>query len=300
VGDLQIEQGSGAQPTVTFYSDGVATDLDGACTVTLVKPDGTAGPASGTVSHVGATGSGTYRFTLGQQTELTYYDVSWAGTIGTVAVSVTTRVEVVGSLLYTLAALRAVKVAGGLPFVSTTEFPSQLLMDKRLEVTDDFEQRCGWSFVPRYAREVHDGDGTGTLLLDHLKCSRLLSVTVNGVAQPAGSSTLDRSGILRATSNYTASGSFPGGVGNVAVEYVHGFERPPAAISTAALARTAMLLAPSQVGATASSWTTPDGTTYTYDAAGRRLGSGTNHYGVPAIAEVLNDPAYSARGGVFA
>lgn len=294
MGDLQIEKGSGAKPNATFYSDGVATNLDGACTVTLTKPDGTAGPASGTVTNIG---TGKYEFTLGQQTEVIYYDITWAGTIGGVATSIFTRVEVVGLFLYSLAAMRAVKVAGDTPFANTTNYPNSVLLDRRAEVTDDFERRCGWSFIPRYARELKDGTGCAELLLDHRSngAQKLLSVTVNGVAQQLSGYTLDRSGVLYATSNFLPTGWFQPGIANIAVEHVHGWARPPATLSSAGLARTAMLLLPSQVASTVSSWTTPDGTTYSYDQAGQSFaGGGIRHYGVPGIDSVLNQ--YAALG----
>lgn len=294
MGDLQIEVGSGAKPNVTFYSGGTPADLDGTCTVTLIKPDGTAGPASGTVSHIGATGSGKYEFTLGPQTALTYYDVTWAGAIGAVAVSVVTRVEVVGGFLFTLAALRSMKVGGTAnAFSSTTTYPDQTLQDRRVEVTDDFQARTGWSFVPRFARETHDGNGRSDLLLDHLKASTLLSVTVDGTAQSLADFTLDRTGLLAWN-----GGWFPTTTRrNVIVEYTHGWDRPPPTVASAGLARTAMLLLPAQAGSSVSTWTTPDGTTYQRDLAGQAIaGGGIRHYGVPGIDSVLGAPAYNAFG----
>lgn len=293
--DLQIEKGSGAKPRATFYSDGTPTDLDGACTVTLLKPDGTAGPASGTVTHIG-TNSGLYEFTLGQQTECIYYDVTWAGTIGAVATSIQTRVEVVGAFLYPLAALRAVKVAGGTPF-NATDYPNDVVLARRVQVTDDFQRKAGWSFIPRFAREIHDGDGTDTLILDQLKVQRVITLTIGGTSISTATANLDVDGSVLTRLD---GGTFTAGRRNVVVEYVHGWNPPPPEATDKALARTAMLLLPSQAGSTVSSWTTPDGTTYSYDQAGQAIsGGGRRHYGVPAIDSFLNDPAYSARGAVF-
>jgi hypothetical protein len=297
VGDLQIEKGSGAKPRVTFYADGVPTDLDAACAVTTVKPDGTAGP-SATASHVTPAGSGTYEFTLAQQTELTWYDVTWAGKIGGVDTAVTTRVEVVGAFLFTLAALRAVKVAGGTPFASTTDYPNQTLLDRRVQVTDDFEARTGYSFIPRFARETFDGDGQSSLICSKYLCQRLLSVTIDGTAQTTTDYVLADTGLLQRKTGGTFPATTPQ---NVTVEYVYGFTRPPAEISEVGLARAASLLLPSQAASTVSSWTTPDGTTYSYDQAGQSFGGGRRYYGIPKIDSVLSDPSYNARrGGVFA
>lgn len=291
---LQVLKATSAQPRGLFYADGALVDLDAAVpVVTLTKPDGTAGPASGTVTRIT---TGTYAFTLtaASTAELTVYSVNWTGNVGGLAQTITTSVEVVGDYLFTLAALRAVKVGGTAAFTDTTAYPAQLLIDRRAEVTDDFAARCGWSFTPRFARETRDGDGSGCVVLGHLKASKLLSVTVGGTARSLTGYSLRPSGVLEAVSGYQPVGFFTPGRQNIVVEYVHGDDIPPPAVSTAALARAAMLLLPGQ-GSTVSSWTTPDGTTYSYDQAGQRFaGGGTRHYGVPAIDSVLNDPAYSA------
>lgn len=298
MGDLQLEKGSGAKPRAVFYSDGVATDLDGACTATVTRPDGTQITGSPfTASHVNPTGSGTYEFTLPQQTEVIAYDVTWAGAIGGVATSVTTHIEVVGIFLYTLAAMRAVKVAGGTPFTDTAAFPNQTLLDRRAEVTLDFEARTGYSFVPRFAREVLDGDGTDALMLRQLRCSKLLSVTIDGTAQSVGDFTLASSGVL----SWKMGGWFSTAQRqNVVVEYRYGWDQSPPAVSTVALLRTAMLLQPSQF-AGAVTVTTPDGASYSYSQAGQSFqGGGTRHYGWPDIDACLNSPSYNALGAAFA
>jgi hypothetical protein len=292
---IQIAAGTSATIQETFYSGGTPTDLDtGVPVVTVTKPDGTT-IASGTVSHVGAAGSGVYQFVLASLADPTILSITWTGTIGGQPQTLRSTVEVIGTYLFTIPDLRAVRV-GGTPnaFTDTAAWPASLLAARRAEVTDDFANRTGWSFVPRFAREVLDG-GSGQLVLAHLKASKLLSVTVNGVAQSLSGWTLRPSGVLEATSAYGWGTAPVWGRSNVVIEYVHGFDSPPPAVSSAGLARAAMLLLPSGTS-TASSWTTPDGTTYTYDAAGRALGTGTNHYGVPAIAEVLNHPAYNALG----
>jgi hypothetical protein len=300
----QVLKGTSVTITETFSVDGSPLDLDsGVPTVHAFFPSGTEltpqPVASG--SWTGRT-TGQYRIVLDAQPEVTILDpITWVGTIGGKTQTLYSRVEWIGAFLFNLADLRAVKVAGALTFQSITDYPNQTLLDRRAEVTDDFEARCGWSFVPRFARQTLDGDGRCDLIVDHLKCSKLLSVTVNGVAQPVGNYTLDRSGVLRATSNYLPSGWFQAGVGNVIVEYVHGWDRAPAAVSSAGLARTAMLLLPSQAGSTVNTWTTPDGVTYSYSQAGQSLsGGGIRHFGVPDIDAVLNEPAYSATGMAFA
>lgn len=297
---IQALRGTSVTVTETFSVDGTPTDLDsGVPAVVALYPDGSAltpAPvASG--SWTGRT-TGQYRIVLDAQAQVTYLDpITWVGTIGGKQQTLYSRVEWIGDLLYTLAAMRAVKVAGALAFQSTTDFPNQTLLDRRAEVTDDFEQRTGWSFVPRFARQTLDGDSRCDLILDHLKCTRLLSVTVDGVAQTLSDFVLDRSGVLTWT-----NGRFPPTKRqNVIVEVVHGFERPPAAISSAALARTAMLLQPSQFNG-AVTVTTPDGASYQYSQAGQSFaGGGRRYYGQPDVDAVLSDPSYNASSaGAFA
>ena len=287
--DAQILQGTTATLEARFYADGALAD-DDPVTITLTKADGT---AILTGSATTKPSTGVYQKIIAALDTPNLLTATWTGATQ----QATTYAEVVGAHLFTIAALRDVKVAGAKPFQNTTDFPTTLLLERRAEVTDDFEARTGWSFIPRFARQTLDGDGRCELILDHLKATRLLSVTVNGVVQPLGNFTLDRSGVLRATSNFLPSGFFQCGVGNVVVEYVHGWDRPPATVSSAGLARTAMLLLPSQAGSTVSTWTTPDGTTYQRDLAGQSIqGGGIRHYGVPGIDAVLNSPTYNARG----
>lgn len=287
--DAQILAGTTATLEVTFYADGVPAD-DGAVTVTITRADGT---AVVTAAATTSGGTGVYQYILAAQPEVAELTVTWTGSTQ----QATTIVEIVGGLLYTLAALRAVKVAGSLPFQDAVAFPNSLLLDRRVEVTDDFEARTGWSFVPKFTREHHSGDGTSTLIVRQYKPDQLLSVTVDGAAQALADFDLTPDGIL----TWQAS-TFPTTrPGNVIVEYTRGWTRPPPAISSAALARTAMLLLPSQAGSTVNSWTTPDGVTYSYSQAGQSLGAGgIRHFGVPDIDAVLNSPQYHARGGVFA
>ena len=287
--DAQILMGTTATLEARFYADGVLAD-DDPVTITLTKADGTA-----ILTDVATTkaSTGVYQKIIDAQDTPNLLTATWTGATQ----QATTYAEVVGGLLFTLAAMRDVKVAGTKPFQSTSDYPNQLLLDRRAEVTDDFEARTGWSFVPRFTRERHSGDGSNTLIVRQYKPGALLSVTIDGQAQDPADFDLTDDGTLT-----RQAGAFPTTrPGNVWVEYVRGWDRPPAAVSSAAMARTAMLLLPSQTGSTVSTWTTPDGTTYQRDLAGQQLSQhGIRHYGVPAIDACLNSPNYNARGGVFA
>jgi len=284
----QILKGTSVTVTETFSVDGTPTDLDsGVPTIVAKFPDGSAlTPAP--VASGAWTGRtvGQYRIVLDPQSEVTVLDpIAWTGNIGGKIQVLYSRVEWVGGLLFTLSDLRGLKVAGSTPFSTTATplFTDQQIMDARAATLDEFEQILGFSPVPRHARSAVDGDGLWSVLLPHLKTHRLISVTVNGAAQQVGSYTLRRSGILEATSNYVASGTFTAGRQNVVVEYVHGEPRVMGDGGNVAMLRAAMRLDPG-ISSTASSVTTPDGVSYSYDPAGQITRGGvTRHFGVPAI-----------------
>jgi hypothetical protein len=293
MGDLlQFPVRTPVQPRAKFYSAGVLQDLDGpaggTCTVTLKEPDGTDGPASGTVTHVAST-TGTYSFVLDGPADPFYYDIAWSGQIGGRNVVQTTRAEALGELLFTLPELRALYVGDTQPFTDATKYPDERLMEARTATLNEFAHNLGFSPVPRFARETHNGDGAGTLVLDERECSKLLSVTVGGAAGDLAGYTLQSYGILECTSGYLASGRFPTGRANVIVEYVHGWARVVGDGSNMAMLRAAARLAPSMLQA-ASQVVTPDGTSYSNDFAGQVTASGRRRrFGMPQVDAWLDE-----------
>ena len=160
-------------------------------------------------------------------------------------------------------------------------------MDTRARITDDFAEILGFQPVPRFRRATVDGDGLWSVLLPDLKCHRLISVSVNGVAQSVASYTLRRSGVLEATSNYVASGTFTAGRRNVAVEYVAGDERVDPATARAALIVAKSQLVRTDVTDRATSLAGPEGGTTFLSTPGRVSGGMTNWYGLPQVDSVL-------------
>ena len=290
--DSQVLRGSSTTIRETFSVDGVATNLDAAALPAVVAtyPDGSAGPTL-TATKPAAT-TGVYQVVLPAEPEVTWLDLTWTGTVGGQPQTLRSRVEWIGAFLFSLSDLRAMRRGDGTPFTDTAAFPDSAIAARRTEVLDDFEARTGYSFVERFTREVHSGGGSSSLFVRRMRPGTLLSVSVDGGAQTVSGFDLEETGRLTWTGG-TLLGTRPR---NVVVCYVRGWERPPPAITSAALARAAMLLLPS-VGSTVSQWTTPDGVTYSYDQAGQSFaGGGVRHYGVPAIDSVLNSPAYNAGG----
>jgi hypothetical protein len=286
---LRILVRSGAKPYVIFATENGPNDLDtGVPVVVATRPDGTTLSPALVASHAGATNSGKYEVTYPPQTELTRTRLDWTGTIGGVTETLTTWVDVVGGHLFTVADARAFKVAGTAVLADVVKYPAGDVIAARDEITDDFTARGGVAFAPRHARETLNGDGTSRLIPAEMLPHRVISVTVNGVAFTAGELAdigFAPGGILVRT----AGGTFPSGTMNIDVEYAHGYAPTPPAIRRAALHRLAMLLNPSSAASSAvTSWTSPDGTSYSYDRVGQSRGGMTYHYGIGVIDGPLN------------
>lgn len=276
--------------TETFSVDGSPLDVDaGLPTLTATYPSGTALSPVPTVSNswTGRT-TGQYRFVLDPEPEVTYLDYELTGTIGGKVQKLKGRVEWLGALLFTLAELRGLKVAGGTPFSSSTTWPNEKLQEARSAVLDEFEQILGFSPVPRFYRRTFDGAGDYSLVLPGLFASGIRSVTVNGVAQATSGYAITAANELIAVSNYGIGTTFTRGWRNVTVEWIAGWERPKGDGSNVAMLRAAMRLDPG-ISSTATTVTTPDGVSYGFDPAGQVTQAGTvRHFGVPAIDSWLN------------
>jgi hypothetical protein len=294
---LQFLVRTPVRPRGKIISGGQLRDLDGpaggTCTVTLTKPDGSAGPASGAVGHVA---TGIYDFALDGPTDPTVYEITWAGQLGGEDVTVTTQAEALGEFLFSLPDLRDLRVGNGQPFKDSTAWPEERLLEARSATLDEFTLILGVSPVPRFAREVLDGNGRAQLPLGHRHASKLLTVTVDGTAQQLSGYTLHPAGKLAVTAGYRLAGAFPTGWQNVTVTYVHGWPRPFGDGGNIAMLRTAMRLDPSSVSG-ATSVVAPDGTSYSFDPAGQVTRAGqVRHFGVPVIDAWLNRWAYKASG----
>jgi hypothetical protein len=267
-GLLQVEQGTSITVIVTFTYNGVGQDLDsGVPAITLTKPDGTAGPASGTVTNLtGAGTDGQYSFVAPAQAEVTWLDYTATGTIGGQPQTLRGRVEWLGATLFNLARLRQLRVANATPFseTATSLFTDAQLMAERTAVLDEFTEALGFSPVPRLAREIHSsGNGYG-VQLDQRMQPRLISVSVGGVAQLVAGYGITSTGVLRSVSGYLPGSAIPYGYGNVVVEYVHGWEQPRGKCSDMAMLLAAKYLNPSGFSS-ATTVSTPEGVVYSYD-----------------------------------
>jgi hypothetical protein len=279
---LQFLVNTPVRPRGKFAPGGVLTDLDGpaggTCTVTLTKPDGSAGPASGTVSHVA---TGVYDFALDGPSSPMRYDVAWSGQLGGKNVTVTTQVEALGEFVFYLPDFRELRVGNGKPFKDETAWPAERVLDARTAVLEELQRILWFAPVPRYALEVLDGDATPTVALPHYEARRPTAAAVDGVALTA-TELADLS--VKGRMLTRAHGArWAWGTANIQVEYVHGWPMPLGDCANMAMLMAAQRLDPS-VLADATSVLTPDGSSYSFDPAGQVTRAGTvRHTGIARL-----------------
>lgn len=213
--------------THTFYVGETATDASTGVAVAVTRLDGTS-VSSGAATHPGL---GQYAYTVPGQSTLDTLVVTWTATsIGGAVVQAADYVEVVGAYLFGIAEARAQDPS----LTSTATYPTVMLEDKRLEVEEECEKICRQAFVPRFYRETLSGTGTDRLGLKWMMLRRLRSVTVSGVAWSNPDVTAvpaAENGIARRPGGAV----WPEGVGNIVVEYEHGWDSPPQRVSAAAM-----------------------------------------------------------------
>jgi hypothetical protein len=289
--DIQVKRRTSLTVTETFAVDGTPIDLDsGVPVVVATRPDGTvltpAPVASG--AWTGRT-TGQYRIVLAGQSEVTWLDLTWTGTIGGQPQTLEGRVEWLGSLLFSLDDLRGYTMPGSTatPFADTTKYPSAKLHKARAATLARFTKALGLSPVPRHAREVVSVPYGGQVILKQLLVTKVLSVVAGGVAQVAANFFVDPGGRLLPVSNYQASPWAAYGYGAVAVEYEHGLGGVDDDGRDAALAYAASRLNPSGF-TSGTSYTTPDGVSVTYEPSEVGRGGFQRFTGIRETDRYLN------------
>jgi hypothetical protein len=221
MGLFRVLRTARATLTRAFYLDEVATPASGAVDVTITRQDGT---AFQTASIPTPDVNNGYSFTFNGSDSIDELDLTWTATVGGDAIILDQDlIQVVGGFIMGLADIRGIdsKFRGT---SGTAQYPTSTLIEKRIEVEDEFERICGQAFVPRYARETLSGTGRRELVLKWPLLRKVISVKVGGTAYSAGvvnAFGADELGILRYEPGW------PVGVGNVVVEYEHGQDRYP-------------------------------------------------------------------------
>jgi hypothetical protein len=256
--------------STTFYVDGVATDATGTVAVSVTREDGTS-LITGTATH-GTVGQYTFTLTPAQTGLLDQLTVQWTATIGGVAQTVTTYVQIVGGFLFSVADARARS-----PLNDTATYTTASIVAARTYAETELEKLCG-AFVPRYARDTlspnYRRSSYRPLRLRHSRVRTIRSLTANGVAwttQALANLQWEERGVLWGTFGWMPR--------SVIVGYEYGRDFPPPGASTAGieLARAYLLTTGSQIDSRTTRIITEDGT---LDLS---IAGGQGRYGIPAV-----------------
>lgn len=260
---IRVLRTAAAALTHTFFVDETPTSASVDVEVTVKRLDGTvvAGPTAATPGDPGE-----YTYTLPAQADLDSLTVDWvADSVGGAVVTARDYVEIVGGYLFGIAEARALA-----PPLSGSTYPTATLSAVRIEVEQECEEICRQAFVPRFARETLSGTGTDRIGLKHMMLRRLRSVTVSGVAW----STPDVEAVPPAENGiaHRPGGIWPAAVGNIVIEYEHGWDYPPEELRTAAMTRLRSRLTPTSSGVPdrAISWNTQEGGTFRISLPGKQ------------------------------
>lgn len=250
---VRIIAGRSATITHTFYSDGVATNpTPDAATIGITRDDGTTLVAAATGTTDTGTGTVSYTLTPTQTATLDVLTVRWTATFGSQSQVFTDYVEIVGDCLFSIAQARALT-----PLNDTTTYTLAKLLNVRTLVEEAIEDSCGVAFVPRYRREAIAGTNTTTVVVSQPRVTALRSVTLDGVALSVASLATvvpNDAGVLY----YPAGWAW--GASNYDIAYEHGYPRPPARITQAALTLARSWLVDGPLDDRTTAFTTPDGT----------------------------------------
>lgn len=191
------------------------------------------------------------------------FAVAPAGT-GTVHVAVTTDEGTspestadqftYGTPLFTVAEARAFDK---LQLASATTYPAATIIAKEAEIREFLSRVCGVDFIPTtHTDEYHDGDGTGTLMLDWPKVTSITAASTRSDttwtdldATELGQLQVSDTGIVYWDGSY-----WPRGTRNLKFTYAAGYTAVPTAVKRAALLIAVTELPTSNVSFSAESY----------------------------------------------
>lgn len=259
---LRLLRTAGVTVTHEFRVDEVLTDAAGSVTATLSRLDGTvvAGPTT-----AGHPSTGTYTYPAPGQSQVDSLTLDWAGTFAGSAVTVRDYVEIVGGFLFDLAEARTAHD------LDVVRFPAAVLASARIWVEQEAERICRQAFVPRFARESHNGTGNPQLGVQWPLIRKIRAVTVGGTAMSAPDVALlgyaDHGVITR-----PGGAGWPAGTRNIIVEYEHGMDLPPEEVRQAGILRLRSALGQNTAGVPdrALSFSVADGGVYRLSTAAKQ------------------------------
>lgn len=275
---VDVLAGTGPTPlTQRWFVNGVQSDV-GIVTYAVTDANGTA-VTSGTATKTGSGATTVYSFDLPIRPLPSLDKVVW--TRSDTGASLTDWVEVVGSLLFTLAEARARTISGQqTPLASDVTYPNATIAEWRLRIADIFEQRTGRSWIRRYCRVECSGSGNGVLHLggrarDYLgnavggpgryrDIAQILTVTVGGTTVTPADIKVDGRWLYHTTGSWgTATTTSPF---NVVIEYVYGDLVTDLEATDHGLRMLLANLVPTDISGYAQNFETPSGSVSPGDA----------------------------------
>jgi hypothetical protein len=262
----------------SFYLDEAESNATGSVMVSVTRLDGTPVDAREAVLNGTA-----YDYEFPGRDVLDELVVTWSLSLGGDAMILDSdRIEVVGGFYFGLAEGRDVDRALRDP----AKFPTEKLVERRMETESECERITGTAWVPRFCREVVSGYGRGPLQLAWPNVRAVRAISTSGVAYaPAavGAVGVSSLGLL------SRAAGWPEGHANIVVEYEHGHDIPNPEIVRAAKIRFKSLLL--------------EGSSALPDSAERRVTvdaqGGTTVYGSPS-ADRTGIPTVDAVYGRYA
>jgi hypothetical protein len=222
--DQRFLAGTTTPLEVTFYLDGTKVNPASAGTVTVRDEAGTI-VSSGAAVVVGGNGANTsgklrYTPTAAQMVNVNRLSLTWSDVvIGTdPAISVTTRAEAVGELMFTEAAARTFD-AGAMG--DATLYPDDLIRQNHNAIMDAIQAIVRYPLGRRNYREVMDGDGSPWLRLAEPYVQAVRTIETRSVQTWTPLSPTEMAGVIPSRwGMLTREDSyFPRGVQNVRVSY---------------------------------------------------------------------------------
>lgn len=282
----RIPRGSANTIQARFSVDEAPLDSSIPVTIEVVRDNGDVVVPAGTATNTGAVGDGLYEFTLlPSHTGLVdILTARWTATLGGEAMTLETRVEVVGGFYFTLADGRASDDA----LADTVKYPTARLAEARDEVEDECEDITNVAWVRRYAKVTLSGDGSNNLVLPHYMVRSVRSIvdgdTTAWTAPQLAALRVSDSGVLSAAR--TGAIPFAFGDRNLTVIYEHGYDQPPADLRRASIIRFRSFVFATKSGIPdrATSFVAAEGGNFTLSTPGR-AGTPT---GIPEVDAAYN------------
>jgi len=214
----RVLAGAADNAAVVLYDGEVLSDSATPVTVRVTDDAGAEVLPASTVATHDETGVYSVALTPVMTARLDALHFEWAVTLRGAGQVLRTDVEIVGGFYTHLARLRT------LPDLhDPIKHPAARLASVRNWAETTIERFLGVAYVPRYRRDVLDGNGHPAVPLTQLYPREIRRGWIDGTTADVADWGLHPSGyVVR-----IGGGTFPRGVGNVRVDYTHGHDGPP-------------------------------------------------------------------------